>query len=106
MHFWVSTGAPLTDAEKRLQDGIHVCVYVTHFQTLYEALAQRGALYTGTRWRHLDTCETYAEALACRQFRFDKVHSIEEGGFQWKMEHETRALGHVQYMKQIAYRPK
>eukprot|EP00965_Chrysotila_dentata_P246086 6206947-Pleurochrysis_carterae.AAC.4 len=38
----------------------------------YDACEQRGLVFNNPRFVYLDTCATYAEAVASRQFRFKR----------------------------------
>eukprot|EP00928_Gymnodinium_smaydae_P034209 TRINITY_DN24301_c0_g1_i1.p1 TRINITY_DN24301_c0_g1~~TRINITY_DN24301_c0_g1_i1.p1 ORF type:complete len:352 (-),score=42.16 TRINITY_DN24301_c0_g1_i1:248-1249(-) len=100
---------PLTDLEEKEQagegggEGLHVCIYVADFKTCYERLKQRGLIWTNPRFRHLDTCDSFAEAHASRQFRFKTIIDLDSGKPLLELEHECRALRHYQYMKQLHY---
>ncbi|KAH8065477.1 hypothetical protein JL721_8231 [Aureococcus anophagefferens] len=62
----------------------------------YERL--RAHCFTNQRFKHLDTCDTLAEARASRTFRF-AFPALPN------VEHETRALSHEQFLKRVHYAP-
>mmetsp|Transcript_5034 Transcript_5034/g.14916 ORF Transcript_5034/g.14916 Transcript_5034/m.14916 type:complete len:342 (+) Transcript_5034:172-1197(+) len=88
--------APPDAAADRRQDGVHLCVYVDRFAERYERLSETARVFTNPRFKHLDTCDTLAEAEASRTFRF-AFPAVPN------LEHETRSLMHVQYMKKVFY---
>ena len=85
--------------------GLHVCVYIASFRQAYERFAQRGLAWTNPRFAHLDTCDTYAEAHASRQFRFKTIVDVETGAPLLELEHEVRAVRHAQYLKRTSWQP-
>ena len=95
VHLLFETAPPDPQADAR-QDGVHLCVYVDNFSKRYESLKPH--CFTNPRFKHLDTCDTLDEARASRTFRFafPEVPNL---------EHETRDLTHVQFLKQIHYEP-
>jgi len=60
-------------------------------------------VWTNPRFAKLDSCDTYEEARASRQFRFRHVVDVESGEVLLELEHETRALRHEQYRKMVHY---
>ena len=96
VHLLFETAPPDPQADAR-QDGVHLCVYVDNFSKRYESLKPH--CFTNPRFKHLDTCDTLDEARASRTFRFafPEVPNL---------EHETRDLTHVQFLKQIHYEPR
>ncbi|KAH8083433.1 hypothetical protein JL720_8317 [Aureococcus anophagefferens] len=58
----------------------------------------RAHCFTNQRFKHLDTCDTLAEARASRTFRF-AFPALPN------VEHETRALSHEQFVKRVHYAP-
>mmetsp|Transcript_17864 Transcript_17864/g.34848 ORF Transcript_17864/g.34848 Transcript_17864/m.34848 type:complete len:121 (+) Transcript_17864:44-406(+) len=87
------------------QAGIHVCVYVDGFRRSYDACEQRGLVFNNPRFVYLDTCATYAEAVASRQFRFKDVIDVHTGKKILELEHETRSMRHIQCFKSLKYEP-
>ena len=49
----------------------------------------------------MDTCDTEKEAYANRQFRFKNIINPDTGEVLFELEHETRALRHYQFMKNV-----
>ena len=78
-------------------------MYVEHFKRAFERLGERGLVWTNPRFAHLDTCGSYAEAHASRQFRFRHVVDLETSEPLLELEHEVRATRHVQFMKRVRY---
>ena len=70
----------------------------------------RGLTWTNPRFVHLDTCDTWEQASASRQFRFlaicDPDQPQDDSGAAplLELEHETRACRHFQFMKPVEYR--
>ena len=95
VHLIFETAAPDPAAEARMA-GVHLCCYVDGFSERYERL--RAHCFTNQRFKHLDTCDTLAEARASRTFRF-AFPALPN------VEHETRALSHAQFLKRIHYAP-
>ena len=102
VHFLFSS-APMTDAELALHSGVHVCVYISNFRRAYERLAAQKVIWTNPRFEHLDTCDSYEDAAASRQFRFKSVVDLDTGEELLELEHETRTIRHFQFMKHIAW---
>lgn len=100
----------LTDSERssRIQQasGIHICVYISDFKQTYEHLLKIGVIWTNPRFAHLDACDSYEEAVASRQFRFKCIRDPTTGQELLELEHETRALRHLQFMKEVKYEEK
>ena len=102
--------APLSDQEERWQAGpagagfgLHVCVYISDFKHAYNRMHAKGLVWTNPRFSHLDRCDTYAEAVASRQFRFRQIVDVETGAPLLELEHEVRAQRHVQFFKRVKY---
>jgi len=93
-------------ATDHLQRGVHIAVYIQQFKHTYQALAQRGLIWTNPRFKRLDTCDTYEEAAAGRQYRFRYVTDLSTGDRLLELEHETRSMRHFQCFKRISYQPK
>lgn len=86
-------------------EGIHICVYVNDFAALYQRLSNRQLIWTNPRFLHLDSCDTWAEALASRTLRFKDIVDVSTGEVILQLEHETRPLRHGQYLKVPKYEP-
>ncbi|KAL7577665.1 hypothetical protein ACA910_015177 [Epithemia clementina (nom. ined.)] len=86
-------------------EGIHICVYVNDFAALYQRLSNRQLIWTNPRFRHLDSCDTWPEALASRTLRFKDIIDLRTGEIILQLEHETRPLRHGQYLKVPKYNP-
>ena len=85
------------DADVRSRRGARLR-YVDAFSERYDRLRETARVFTNPRFKHLDTCDTLDEALASRTFRFAFPEIP-------NLEHETRALSHVQFLKNVAYEP-
>ena len=100
---------PLTDDEERRQAGpgggvgLHVCIYIANFKATYDRLDALGLVWTNPRFRHLDTCDTYEEAVASRGLRFKTIIDVETKEPLLELEHEVRAQRHFQYFKKVKY---
>jgi len=103
---FTTCAAEVLAAEAARASGVHICIYISNFQTVYDRLAARGLIWTNPRFVALDTCDTYAEAAASRQFRFRSIIDLESGEELLELEHETRTCRHVQYMKHIDWAPR
>lgn len=91
-------------ADRILQGrGIHICVYICEFKKVYEALQKKGLIWTNPRFASLDTCDSFEEAAAGRQFRFRSVCDLDTGDELLELEHEMRSIRHLQYMKDLYY---
>lgn len=95
----------LSDDIIKQMEGIHACIYVPNFQQKYNTLKEQNLIWTNPRFTHLDSCDTWEEALASRTFRFKDVFDIETGEKILEFEHETRPMLHGQYMKVPPYVP-
>jgi catechol 2,3-dioxygenase-like lactoylglutathione lyase family enzyme len=101
---------PLTDAQEARQagdgkdgTGLHIAVYINGFKHAYDELAARGLVWTNPRFARLDTCDTWAEAVASRQLRFQTIVDVETGEPLLTLEHEVRAARHAQFFKKVYY---
>ena len=83
--------------------GVHICFYIASFKVAYERLKKLGLIWTNPRFRRLDTCDTYEEAVASRQFRFKTVVDLETRAPLLELEHEVRASRHCQFFKKVDY---
>lgn len=83
--------------------GVHVCVYISEFQRAHDRLRERGLIWTNPRFAHLDSCGTYEEAAAGRQFRFRLLRDACADDELAELEHEVRSLRHLQFMKHVHY---
>ena len=63
----------------------------------------RRLIWTNPRFAHLDTCDTWDEAVAGRQFRFKDLVDPASGVKLLELEHETRSVRHFQFYKDVAY---
>ena len=106
------TDAGVTEAERAAMSGVHVAIYIERFRATYERLKDRGLIWTNPRFARLDTCDTWAEAERCRQFRFrhivdpeaaDLLESPEGASPLLELEHETRAVRHFQFYKDVPF---
>jgi len=86
--------------------GVHICVYAADFRGLYKRLADRSLVWTNPRFTHLDSCDTWEEALGSRTLRFKELVDMDTGDMLLELEHETRPLGHGQFLKVPNYEPK
>ena len=76
-------------------------------------LQDRGLTWSNPRFKHLDQCDTYELAAACRQFRFKSLREAGGAGTgaggeldyveMLELEHEVRSMTHCQYLKHVAY---
>jgi len=107
--------AAATAAAARLAEGaarargVHACIYIPRFKSVYEALQARGgAVWSNPRFaKTLDSCDTFEDACACRQFRFKSLNFPKFPHAElFELEHETRSLMHNQFLKHVAYEPK
>ena len=83
--------------------GIHIAIYIDKFKERYTLLKKHNLIWTNPRFAKLDTCDTYEEAHANRQFRFKDIINPDTGEKIFELEHETRALRHFQFMKPVVY---
>eukprot|EP00962_Isochrysis_galbana_P051239 scaffold22616_cov143-Isochrysis_galbana.AAC.2 len=72
---------------------------------VYERLQSRNLVWTNPRFARLDTCGSWDEVRACRQFRFRHVVDPETKERIVELEHETRSLRHFQFGKHVHYSP-
>ena len=103
----------VTESEKAAMSGIHIAIYVERFRSTYENLNTRGLIWTNPRFARLDTCDTWAETERCRQFRFRHIvdpeaadllgESPEGAPPLLELEHETRAVRHFQFYKDVPF---
>jgi catechol 2,3-dioxygenase-like lactoylglutathione lyase family enzyme len=103
----------LSDAEEARQagtgahssggEGMHLCIYISGFKRAFERLAQLGLTWTNPRFAHLDTCDSYHDAHASRQFRFNSIVDLVTRKPLLKLEHEVRAQRHCQFFKPVFY---
>ena len=84
-------------------EGIHICVYIASFRRTFDRLSRLGLTWTNPRFAHLDTCDSYAEAHASRQFRFRHVVDLDTGEPLLELEHEVRAQRHAHFFKRTHY---
>lgn len=91
---------------QQIMDGIHVCIYIPNFQSMYNSLQERNLIWTNPRFTHLDSCNTWEECWASRTFRFKDIVDIDTGMKVIELEHEVRPLTHGQYMKVPPYLPR
>merc|ERR1719291_725415 len=84
--------------------GVHVCVYICEFQRAHDRLRERGLIWTNPRFAHLDSCGTFEEAAAGRQFRFRLLKDDCTDEELAELEHEVRSLRHLQFMKRALRR--
>ena len=95
----------LTNNNLEKMKGVHACIYISNFQTMYNALKERNLIWTNPRFTHLDSCDTWEEACASRTFRFKDILNVETGEKILEFEHETRPMMHGQYLKAPYYVP-
>jgi hypothetical protein len=100
-------------ADTLAMQGVHLCVYTLDFYGLYQRLSQRKLIWTNPRFVHLDTCDTWEDAMACRTLRFKDIIDLttttaggDHNTIIMELEHETRPLRHGQYLKVPKYEPK
>ena len=86
-------------------EGIHICFYVNDFAALYQRLSERNLVWTNPRFVHLDSCDTWEDALSSRTLRFKDIVDLSTGEKILELEHETRPLRHGQYLKVPKYEP-
>ena len=106
VHLVFSERQDLTEADLQRMRGVHICIYVAAFQSLYERLSARGLIWTNPRFTHLDSCDSWDEAQASRTLRFKHLVNGDKSETLYEMEHETRSLRHGQFLKVPAYDPK
>ena len=103
----------LTDDDMEAMKGVHICVYAENFQGLYDRLKESQLIWTNPRFTHLDSCDTWQEAMESRTLRFKDIIDLSAGGGEdgilkkvFELEHETRPMRHGQYLKVPYYEPK
>eukprot|EP01062_Namystynia_karyoxenos_P025033 TRINITY_DN19810_c0_g1_i1.p1 TRINITY_DN19810_c0_g1~~TRINITY_DN19810_c0_g1_i1.p1 ORF type:complete len:383 (+),score=94.29 TRINITY_DN19810_c0_g1_i1:80-1150(+) len=94
--FTTRGGEPVAD------HGVHVAHYISPFRSAYHRIKELGAIWTNPRFKRLDRCDTWEEALAGRQFRFKDIRA-KDGTLLVELEHETRTTRHAQYAKSLYY---
>ncbi|CAB9510933.1 expressed unknown protein [Seminavis robusta] len=87
-------------------EGVHLCIYVNGFKNLYDRLKTRNLIWTNPRFTHLDSCDTWEEAMESRTLRFKDIVDLSTGEKLLEVEHETRPMRHGQYLKVPFYEPK
>ena len=95
----------VTDQDFERMIGVHICIYISNFQSMYQTLQKQNLIWTNPRFTHLDSCDTWEEAFASRTFRFKDVLDVETGEKVLELEHETRPMMHGQFMKVPKYIP-
>lgn len=93
----------LSDTDLKDMEGVHICVYADDFEGLYQRLSDRKLIWTNPRFTHLDSCDTWDEAVASRTLRFKDIIDLSTGEKILELEHETRPLSHGQYLKVPKY---
>ena len=83
--------------------GLHVCVYISGFRRAWERLEARGLVWTNPRFKHLDSCDSWEEVRASRQFRFKTIVDLDTMEPLLEIEHEVRAQRHFQFYKRTHY---
>ena len=106
VHLVYVESTDLTDSDLQKMKGVHICVYAADFEGLYHRLKDRNLIWTNPRFTHLDSCDTWEEAVASRTLRFKDIIDLETGEKLIELEHETRPLRHGQYLKVPKYEPK
>ena len=105
VHFVYVESSELDDESIAQMQTVHACVYIPEFETTYKRLKEKGLIWTNPRFTHLDSCDTWEEAAACRTFRFKDIIDARTGESVLELEHETRPMTHGQYMKVPRYIP-
>ena len=105
VHFVFVESPELTTGSLEMQNGVHACIYIQNFHGTYNELKERGLIWTNPRFTHLDSCDTWEEAVASRTLRFKDVLDIKTGEKVLEFEHETRPMTHGQYLKVPQYTP-
>ena len=95
----------VTNNDLQRMNGVHICIYLSNFQSTYQTLKNQNLIWTNPRFTHLDSCDTWEEAFASRTFRFKDVVDVETGEKVLELEHETRPMMHGQFMKVPKYIP-
>ncbi|EJK69374.1 hypothetical protein THAOC_09374 [Thalassiosira oceanica] len=105
VHFVYNESSELDDESIAQMQSVHACVYIPEFETTYKRLKEKDLIWTNPRFTHLDSCDNWEEAAACRTFRFKDIIDARTGETVLELEHETRPMTHGQYMKVPRYRP-
>eukprot|EP00956_Cyclotella_meneghiniana_P022274 scaffold41892_cov79-Cyclotella_meneghiniana.AAC.3 len=95
----------ITDQDLESMNGVHICIYIANFQSMYKTLEEQKLIWTNPRFTHLDSCDTWEEACASRTFRFKNIVDVETKVKLMELEHETRPMMHGQYLKVPRYIP-
>ena len=103
VHLVYVESGDLTEADLQKMEGVHICVYAADFEGLYQRLKAHNLIWTNPRFTHLDSCDTWGEAMASRTLRFKDIINLETGEKLIELEHETRPLRHGQYLKVPKY---
>jgi catechol-2,3-dioxygenase len=106
VHLVYSETDALTEDALQQMEGVHICIYVNDFKGLYQRLKERSLIWTNPRFVHLDSCDTWEEALASRTLRFKDIRDLKNDEPLLELEHEIRPLRHGQYLKVPNYDPK
>jgi catechol 2,3-dioxygenase-like lactoylglutathione lyase family enzyme len=107
----------VSEAEVAAMSGVHVAIYIERFREAYDRLSRDGLIWTNPRFARLDTCDTWEEAARCRQFRFRHIIDSYHPPIGWhlpgplgpgeqpllELEHETRAVRHFQFYKDVPF---
>ena len=72
------------------------------FKDRFALFKKHNLIWTNPRFLNEDTCDTDKEAFENRQFRFKDIINPDTGEKLFELEHETRALRHRQFMKQVS----
>jgi catechol-2,3-dioxygenase len=96
----------LKDLDIQAMEGVHLCVYAHDFKGLHDRLKAKDLIWTNPRFVHLDTCNTWEEAMISRTLRFKDIVDLSTGEKVAELEHETRPLRHGQFLKVPYYEPK
>jgi hypothetical protein len=99
----IFTSFERTKAETDAMAGVHLCVYIDDFEGAYFRLKAAGLVWSNPAFDYLDVCDRYADACAGKQFRFKTLSQDDTCTFE--LEHETRSAHHLQFMKQLQYKP-
>ena len=105
VHFVYVESSELDDESIAQMQTVHACVYIPEFETTYKRLKEKDLIWTNPRFTHLDSCDTWEEAAACRTFRFKDIIDARTGLTVLELEHETRPMTHGQFMKVPRYNP-
>eukprot|EP00565_Helicotheca_tamesis_P008437 CAMPEP_0185724462 /NCGR_PEP_ID=MMETSP1171-20130828/936_1 /TAXON_ID=374046 /ORGANISM="Helicotheca tamensis, Strain CCMP826" /LENGTH=345 /DNA_ID=CAMNT_0028392315 /DNA_START=121 /DNA_END=1158 /DNA_ORIENTATION=- len=106
IHLLYSESSTVTPEDSSAMEGVHICIYVPQFKSLYDKLDENKLIFTNPRFVHLDTCDTWEEAMASRTLRFKDIIDLDTGDKILELEHETRPMKHGQFMKVPFYVPK